>query len=167
MTPLAALLFALLLLVRVVAPPSGTTETRDELVARLRSIAVDAAAASNESPADALLILAVAQHESGFALDVDKGPCRPGTCDGGHAACMLQIWAGPERRAALFADRQLCFRTGLHALKHARLAECPAPEMQFAGYAGGGCSRGARGSRELYAAWLQWSAAFAAQRSAP
>jgi hypothetical protein len=165
MTPLAAILYALLLLVRVVAPPAGMTETAEELDARLRSIAVDAAAAAQEDPADALLIIAVAQHESGFALDVDRGPCRPNTCDGGRAACMLQIWAGPERRAALFADRQLCFRVGLRALKHSRLAECPSDEMQFAGYAGGSCARGAKGSRELYTYWLSWLASYAKEKA--
>jgi hypothetical protein len=160
---LADVLFAILLSTPVAAPPEGMTETRAELEVRLRSIADDAAAVANDDPTDALLLLAVAQHESDFALDVDRGPCRAGTCDGSRAACLLQIQASPERRAALFADRRLCFAVGLRALKHGRLAECPSVEMQFAGYAGGSCSRGARGSRELYAYWQRWIARYAAE----
>ncbi len=170
MTVLAKILYILLLTVHVVAPPKGMTETSEELDARLRSIAVDADVAAKGSASDALLILAVSEHEAGLAVDVDKGPCRPGTCDGGHAACMMQIHGGSEERnKQLFADRQDCFRSGLKAL-HNSMATCswlPA-QWQFAAYASGSCisDSGRKGSSELFAFWQRWLTKFAQQKAA-
>jgi hypothetical protein len=162
---LADTLYALLVVTPIVSSPPSMPETRDQQMARLWSIAEDAVAVAGEDhPADALLILAVAQHESGFALDVDRGPCRAGTCDGGLAACMLQIQSQSSKvRAHLFADRRYCFSVGLQALKHSRIAECPQDELQFAAYAGGSCARGARGSRDLYNFWQAWLGHYAAE----
>ena len=156
---LAELLLTLLLATPVVAPPAGQTESAEELRARLASIALDAASVAG-SPGDATLLLAVAQHEGGFALDVDRGPCRAGTCDSGAAACLLQIHADREMRAQLFADRKLCFSMGLAALKSSAATCRKLPiEERFAAYAAGSCSSvaGRKASRELFAAWSSWS----------
>lgn len=162
MTTLADTLFAMLLTVNVTSSPADT-ETQDEQVVRLRTIADDAAFVANDEPRDALLILAVAQHESGFNQRIDIGPCWRGEdgkgaqCDHGHSACMMQILTFDSKfRKALFADRRLCFSYALHALKHSRLAECPGEPFQFVSYAGGSCERGAAGSKELFAYWLAW-----------
>lgn len=159
---LAATLLAVLSALSIVGPPRGQTESAEALHARLASIADDAAAVA-KTDADALLILAVAEHESGFALDVDRGPCRPGTCDHGHAACMMQIHATPERQKELFADRRECFRVALAAL-HSSVAACKALpiEERFAAYAAGGCvsTAGRKSSRELYSYWRNWRQRF-------
>jgi hypothetical protein len=141
------------LLATTIAPGPETDAERTE---RLHEIAVDAAfVAKNDD--EAALLLAVAYHESGFALDVDKGPCRKGTCDGGQAACMMQIHATPERRTELFKDRRECFRVGLSALRMSlRACRKNAPEDRFAQYASGSCMKGFKGSRELYRAWARW-----------
>lgn len=159
---------AVLRRVHVASPPAGTEETPEELDARLQSIATDSAAIGENDGATALL-LAVSEHESAFALDVDKGPCRPGTCDGGAASCMMQIHGGsPERNAELFANRPECFRTALRALRNSRAA-CGKvlPEFQFAVYASGSClsNAGKKGSQELYAAWQKWMKRFSEERA--
>jgi len=166
---LADTLYEILLNTPVAAPPPGWSETEDELHARLRSIAEDAAAVAKGKPEDALLLLAVDHHESAFGVDVDRGPCYRGPdgnssrCDSGNAYCPLQLHIGAERGAQAFADRRMCFRIGLAGLKHGRIADCPSDDMQFAGYAGGSCSRGAKGSRELVAFWGQWKQRYAAE----
>lgn len=160
---LADVLYTVLLSTTVAAPPADRPEDRPALEARLRSIAEDAADVAGQDPEMATLILGVAHHESGFAIDVDLGPCRPGTCDNGQAACMLQIWTQNDAtRAALFADRKKCFRTGLAALRSS-MATCASngPELQFAAYAAGSCDRGHQGSRELYAYWTNFRARWA------
>lgn len=158
----AATLFAVLLSLSIVGPPKGQTESTEALRVRLESIADDASAVA-KTDADALLILAVAEHESGFALNVDRGPCRPGTCDNGQAACMMQIHANAERRAELFADRRECFRVALAAL-HSSAVACKSlpPEERFAAYASGGCisTAGRKSSRELFALWRKWRSRF-------
>lgn len=164
---LADTLYALLIATNIAAPPAGMTETEDEKKLRLRSIADDAAFVANDDPSDALLILAVAHHESGFALDVDKGPCRAGTCDGGHAACMMQIWSNdPKERARLFADRRACFEKGLKALHNSRDL-CGPGELVFSAYAAGSCisEAGHKGSRELYRYWLNWQGRYGTEKA--
>jgi len=147
----------------VAPPPSDRPETDEELHERLHEIAEDAAAVGGNAD-DALLLLAVSQHEADFAADVDRGPCRPKTCDGGHAACMLQIHGGSdERNAQLFADRKDCFRTGLKALKNSA-ASC-GPGWRFSAYASGSCisDAGHKGSAELEASWTKWKQRYAAE----
>ena len=150
----------LLLTLLLSTPVRQGTESTEELNARLESIAEDAFAVA-PTVDDALLILAVAQHESGFALDVDKGPCRAGTCDSGRAACMMQIHASTQRRAELFADRRECFRVGLAALKSS-MASCRENDeaTKLAQYASGTCLRGKKGARELHRGWLNWRARY-------
>jgi hypothetical protein len=152
--------------VKVAPPPSGITETPEALQTRLRAIAEDAAdVGGSEGPA--LLLLAVAEHESAFALDVDKGPCRPGTCDGGHAFCMLQVHAG-ARGQELFDDRRACFSTGLRALRSS-LAGCASQgrENSLAAYASGSCisPEGQKASRDLFTYWTRWQVRLDAVRA--
>lgn len=169
-------LFVSLILARPVVPPpkawhcgepdaSSRCETRAEQEERLAEIAADALSVAG-SPDEALLILAVAEHESGFAIDVDKGPCREGTCDSGAAFCMLQVHADREHGAELFKDRRMCFREGLTALRRSR-GQCrkePAP-FQFSAYASGTCEAGHKGSAELYSAWVAWGGRYRAEKA--
>jgi hypothetical protein len=169
---LADVLFALLLATPIKPPPADQAESPEDQRNRLEAIAHDAADVARQAnpgdpvaqARDALLLLAVAHHESGFARDFDIGPCRPNTCDHGAAACMLQIHGGSKpANQALFDDRWFCFRLGLHYLHHSRLAECPGEELQFVAYAGGSCAFEARlGSKELYAYWQTWLQRYAA-----
>ena len=137
----------------------GHAETVDEVRARFASIASDAAVVAHEKPLYAgargdertvATLLALAFHESGYAHDVDVGPCYRGRdgkslrCDSGRAACSLQVRTDVHREhtaAELFADRKLCFREGLRVLRSS-MATCArsAPTDLFAAYAGGSCS---------------------------
>lgn len=114
----------------------------------------------------AALLLAVAYHESGFSKDVDEGPCYRGPdgksarCDGGHAACMMQIHPGPGAvtsegwtEADLFGDRRKCFASGMESLrKAAQTCAKYGQEYTFSSYAAGTCDRrGLKGSKELLA----------------
>jgi hypothetical protein len=118
--------------------------------------------------ATAVLVLGIAYHESGFAHDVDRGPCFRGIdrghdyhtrCDGGVAACMLQIEVGDGTtregwsRNELFADRQKCIRAGLSIMRRSFNACKAYPlEQRLSVYAQGSCASpmGIRRSRELF-----------------
>lgn len=146
--------------VHVAPPPVDRPETDDELHERLHEIAEDAAYVAKGNASDALLLLAVDDEESGFALDVDKGPCRPGTCDSGRAYCSLQIWAkDAEAGQKLFDDRRACFSYGLEILHNSQSA-CMGlgKELAFSAYAAGTCDseKGHEGSKRLYAYWQRW-----------
>src|SRR5690606_35608375 len=100
----------------------------------------------------------------GFARDVDLGPCWRGRandswrCDFGRAHCLLQVHArdGKTREgwtpAELVADREKCFRAGLH-LVQSSFAACRAnpAKLRLAAYASGRCTAGQAGSERLLA----------------
>lgn len=85
----------------------------------------------------AATVLAIAFFESGFAHDVDVGPCyrgKPGTpffkrCDGGLAVGLMQVRVDGDTtsqlmhgvegltRAEVFSDRKSMFRIGLHMVR--------------------------------------------------
>ena len=118
----------------------GWAETVDQRTARYESIANDIAAVvldPEEKPLyggpqgrgqTAALIVAVAFMESGFAPDVDKGPCYRGKdgkglrCDSGRSASIMQIMVGDGRtkdgwkKADLFQDRTKAVRAALHLM---------------------------------------------------
>lgn len=120
----------------------------------------------------AMLALAVAFHESGFAKDVDRGPCYRAKgyerrCDGGRAACVMQVEVGEGStldgwtKADLFADRQKCFRAGIKILRRSMHTCRDLPvSAQLSIYAGGACHVPAyqKKSRELYGQFRQFSA---------
>lgn len=157
---MTSVLIALLLATPIATRPLSD-ETRAEQVERLTAIAEDVAAVTT-SVEEQTLLLAVAEHESGFNRVVDYGPCPPGWCDDGRAACLLQIQATERERAKLFADRRACFTEGLRRLR-ASLSMCRTSSRQhrLAAYASGSCARGLRGSRELVAGWDRWRARYA------
>jgi hypothetical protein len=152
----------------------GWTETTSEREARYRSIASDletfvfdpetkpAFAGESGRGRTAALLLAIAYHESGFAKDVDQGPCYRGPrgrntrCDSGMSACLLQIHLGngktPEgwTQADLFADRKKCFAAGLRLVR-ASFGACRDLPLRdrLSAYASGSCAHGAEASRAL------------------
>lgn len=162
MSPLVAWALSLVLWKASPLPAKGYEETPAVRQARIEAIAADVVAVAfdpAESPLfggrlgrarTAAALLAVAYHESGFARDVDLGPCSPsprGRCDGGASACILQIrvGAGTTRegwtRAELFTDRQKCFRAGLHLMRRsAGACARDGADHLFDAYAGGSCS---------------------------
>ena len=172
MNPVTSWLFSLMV---AFAPPEaransaqlpGHEETATQKEARYQSIADDLYAVAydpNETPLfkgnkgrarTAALLLAIAYHESGFAHDVDIGPCYRGRdgqgarCDHGRSACVMQIHIGDKTTAQgysrdeLFADRKKCFRAGL-ALVRRSLSECRHLDSKHRlnAYASGVCTR--------------------------
>ncbi len=147
----------------------GWDETPAQRTERYRSIAADLdAVIAAEEPLfrgpsgrrrTAALLLAVAPHESGFAPDVDRGPCYRGRdgrslrCDSGRAACLLQVRGSPEARRELFADRQRCFREGMALLRRS-LGTCNQlpVEHRLAAYASGSCDAGHEESSAMFKA---------------
>lgn len=154
---------------KVAALPAfaGWAETAEERDARYREIADDLYAVTfdaRERPVfagihgrarTAAQLLALAFMEGGFAKDVDKGPCvktgKPGRmrCDGGMSACLLQIKIGTGTtregwtQADLFADRQKCFRAGLHIVQRSfRACRKDGLTALLDTYASGVCGRG-------------------------
>lgn len=112
----------------------------------------------------AALLLAIAWHESGFARDVDLGPCYRGRandgarCDYGRAHCLLQVHARDGKTeegwtpAELVADREKCFRAGMHLVLRS-FAACRKnpPKHRLAAFASGRCDAGQSGSERLLA----------------
>jgi hypothetical protein len=152
----------------------GWAETPEQRVERYRGIASavrDVVYDPSERPVfggpkgrakTGALLLAIAWHESGYARDVDLGPCWRGRqndgqrCDFGRAHCLMQIhardgateegWTPDE----LKADRSKCFRAGLHLVQKS-FAACKSNKMQhrLAAFASGRCSAGQSGSERL------------------
>jgi hypothetical protein len=138
---------------RLTALPAfpGWQETVEERTTRYERLA-DAAIVVGKTRERVALLLAVSYHESGWAPDVDVGPCYRGAdgmgmrCDGGRAACVMQVRvdAHPEWKAdELFGSREACFRAGLTLLERSRRA-CSklGPDFFLDAYAGGTCEAG-------------------------
>jgi len=88
----------------------------------------------------ALLVASVASLESRFLPRIQRGECRKGECDDGHAVCFMQIHIGrglellendarelspalPDREVVtardILASQRACFHVGLHMLRRA------------------------------------------------
>lgn len=118
------------------------------------AVIVEDIAATTTSRREQALLVAVAYHESGFAPDVDIGPCyrgpknNSGRCDGGLAVSMWQIQSVGEDARELFADRRKAARRALLAMRRSA-ARCVPKHGREAGlraYASGSCERGAKES---------------------
>lgn len=134
-------------------------ETAVEREERYREIARDVAEVvfAESSPGQrrrsAALLVGIAWHESGFAKDVDLGPCAPrrlaiGGCDSGRAKGLWQIQAYevPSRQDGA----RLALRLARRSLVACRKQAIP---LQLAAYASGTCEskQGQIRSRELWA----------------
>ena len=117
----------------------------------------------------AATILAIAWHESGFARDVDVGPCYRGKdnkgvrCDRGRSACLMQIQLGKDglttkahgveglSQEDLFHDRKACFRAGLKLIRRS-FSACAkeGPDGRLNAYASGTCGMGFDRSKEMF-----------------
>jgi len=153
---MSAWIFSLLVLLappeRLAALPAfpGWRETVEQRTTRYRSIAEDIAVTTGD-PRELAVLVAVAYHESGFAPDVDKGPCYRGPrqdsarCDGGRAASMWQIQAaGDDDAADLFAHRRVAAARALKAIRRSArtCVQKHGREAALRVYASGTCSAG-------------------------
>lgn len=156
MTPSAAWVLSLVVHLappaRMASLPSfpGMHETEAEWLAREASIAEDVASVTEDVREQAVLV-AVAYHESGFARDVDLGPCYRGPkndgprCDGGRAASIWQIQAaGGSDASDLFAHRRRAATRALSAIRRSARRCTPlfGREGALRAYASGTCERG-------------------------
>ena len=145
----------------------GWEETPEQRLHRYYSIAADVSVVALEvckgnvecAKRQVTAGLGVAWHESGFAPDVDLGPCYRGKdgkgqrCDGGNAYSMWQLRPlgcatgphappGPCAEAVAFRDRRVAFREAIKRMGRSQ-KECArifAPkDEQLAVYSGGGC----------------------------
>lgn len=135
--------------VAAIRPLPGWAENAEQRALRYRSISEDIAAVTSDAREQALLV-AIAHHESAFAVDVDKGPCYRGPrgdwsrCDGGRAVSIWQIQAVGTDARELFADRRKAAARALEAIRRSARA-CAAKHGQEAAlrvYASGSCLRG-------------------------
>ena len=147
-----------------VAPPGRTPriESAEEGRARYATIAADLdAVVTAESPLfggrlgrarTAMLLAAVAFHESGFRRDVDEGRTRGSGLD----VCIMQIRARSVAEADTIAhDRRACLRLGLSFVRRSMMACRESPlDDRLAAYASGSCSRGLPESRAMMG-WAQ------------
>jgi len=145
----------------------GWAETAPERRARYESIATDVVTAAEQAPifkgndavrATVAYALAAAFHESGFAADVDLGPCFRGRdgkgprCDGGLAVSMWQLRTGGEERELFEHHRLAAALEGIRRIRRS-LGACRKnpPELRLAGYASGRCTMGYKEAKEIYA----------------
>ncbi len=151
----------------------GWEESPDQKVARYEAIAQDIHQVIYDPSTEPLyqgehgrartaaLVLAVAYKESGFAPDVDIGPCYRGKdgrsmrCDSGQSASMWQIKLGSGNTAEgwsqkdLFADRKKAIRAALAMMmKSFKACGREGPDYLLNAYASGVCGRGHGKSRE-------------------
>jgi hypothetical protein len=107
--------------------------------------------------ATAVLLSAVAWHESGFRKDVDicKGLRSKG--DNGLSVGLLQVMKGRnyEGHSAMeiCKDRKLAIRLGLHVLRRAKETCQGGPRAWLQSYAAGGCGVNSTSSRDACAAF--------------
>lgn len=128
----------------------GWEETQAERLERYQGIA-HAAVEVGRTRTTVAKLLAVSFHESGWARDVDLGPCYRGKdgksprCDGGRASCMMQVRTDVHRWKSedLFASREACFRAGLELLNRSGKACAKlGPLYAYDSYTGGACIDG-------------------------
>jgi len=145
----------------------GHDESREARLARYTSIAADIDATLEKgdriqrtAQQDAALLVAVTFMESGFAKDVDVGPCyRPSAdskrCDSGLAACIAQIRVGPGLTSLhthgiaglsqddLFRQRKKCLQIARFMLRRSfRACTKDGPDARMDVYASGKCGSG-------------------------
>lgn len=136
-----------------------TTEAREERYESIASDLVSVVFDEEEQPLPgttreetARIVLAIMFHESGFAKDVDVGPCYRGKgfasrCGGGRAVCLMQLEAwgrgtvDGRSRAELEGSRRTCIRAGLHVARKS-YSICKKPDTRLNFYATGTCDRG-------------------------
>jgi hypothetical protein len=165
MSPFAAWILALIV---HLAPPAklaelpqfpGWEESAEEKLLRSASIAEDIEAvvlerAPSRPEKAAVLLVALAYMEGGFAKDVDVGPCyRPlpssPRCDGGRAVSLWQLRVGGGETeegwssSDLQADRRKAAAVALRLAKRS-IRQCIAygPDAGLRAYASGSCERG-------------------------
>ncbi len=177
---MSAWLLSILLLV---APPGRTPhETAVDGAARYALIANAIAHAAEETPPlpgehgrerFAILLAAVAVHESGLALDVDTGSRRG---DGGRSWGLWQFnlghgrtpegWTGLE----LVADRRKAALAAAHAVRRSAIA-CRRYKLGFdfalSAYASGSCFGGAYESATMVGMAKRWFAAHPPPKETP
>jgi hypothetical protein len=154
----AAEILALLLTLAIPVASPEHVEEPDARRARLEEVARDFAAADVRLPGYSkreavLLSLATAYHESGFALDVDVGPCYRGRdgkgprCDHGKAKCLFQVHG-----SKVWPTRPECIRIGVSAMRQSLRACDFLPRREQLAQLGGSCTnaRGREGSREMF-----------------
>lgn len=148
----------------------GWEETAEQRTARYEEIAKDLEEVlKKEEPLfagpggrnrTAAWLIGTAFMESGFAKDVDQGPCyrdsekTKNRCDSGRSACMLQLMVdrGTTREgyamADLFGDRKKCFTSGLRRMKKSvdNCVKVSGPSAALAQFASGSCHRGLKAS---------------------
>src|SRR5262249_45961253 len=126
------------------------TETAEDRTFRYTEIAADIARAVEGMPEGqgrrgaAEILVAIGFHESGFAFDVDVGPCAPGRlriggCDGGRARSLwqLQAWE-PDQGDGAPSQRSQAAREALRrAFRSLSACRDLAREERLAMYAGG------------------------------
>jgi hypothetical protein len=93
----------------------------------------------------ALVLASIAAHESTFRADVEDGRARG---DGGTSWCFMQLHIGSGKTLEgwtgrdVTADRQLCFRAGLHIARESfRMCNGSPENEMLAAYASGQCGR--------------------------
>lgn len=127
--------------------------------ARLSAVANDVATVATEAPfgskeATALALVAIAQHESGFAADVQT--CRRNG-DGGRSVSLWQLqgpwaWDG-HTRAEVCASPELAATLALGVLS--RHARCGTYGGMFRGYASGSCATKSDAGEALCRSWVR------------
>ncbi len=107
--------------------------------------------------ATAVLLSAIAWHESGFRKDVDACMGAHSKGDHGRSISLLQVMSGPNYEghpaSEICEDRRLAIRLGLHVLRRAQKACGGGPRSWLQSYAAGGCSIRSNVSRDVCTAF--------------
>lgn len=166
---LAKALFAILL---STAPPdktAGSLETENQTRARYEAIALAIATVAEDpteapivgSPEEsALVLVAIAKHESSFRADVESGAkrSRMGAC--GLYQALPRAGRTPEGWTCddLVADREKAARAAFHRARSSwRSCGRKDPRRALAAYASGSCKKGLKESRAMVMSARRWA----------
>lgn len=145
----------------------GWWETVEERKERYSTISEDVVEVLKENGSipgftraeSAAMVLAVMAHESGFARDVDLGPCYrgndPSKCDFGRAVCLMQVHTGEKTPEGwtfddVQHDRRKCIKRGLSSIKMSwKTCSHLGEQYRLAGLSGS-CDRGHKGAKEIW-----------------
>lgn len=139
-------------------PLAAAQKRYEKVAADIAEVAFD----ENEPPlfdgpagreATAMLLTAIAWHESGFRKDVElcHGPIAKG--DKGRSIGLFQIMRGPNRQGysseEICGNRKLQARLGLHVLRRAKEYCGGSPVLWLQAYGSGRCHAGQRAARNM------------------
>lgn len=166
MNTLIAWMVSVMLLISPINPAFESEQEHADRMERIATDIVEVTYDKSEAPIiligpnsrrlAAMMVFAVARHESSFYYNMDKNEGKDPRGDNGRSWCLMQLnigkgktsegWRGSE----LIDDRQKCLRSGYRSMKQSFGACRRYPQIYgLSAYASGLCTKGRKASKEM------------------